>query len=196
MRIKLGLTALVAGAGAAVYVATRPDTFRIERSALITAPPDAVFSLLNDFRRWMVWSPYERLDPHLERSYSGPGSGPGASYAWKGRKAGEGRMTLLETQPGRKVVIRVEFVRPMVANNRVLFELTPSGNGTRVRWSMEGTNSLLGKMMAPFVERIVGRQFEEGLRNLDRAARLELQRQSMEARTGFTQPGSEPAPLH
>jgi hypothetical protein len=193
---QLGFSALVVGAGAVAWVATRPNSFHIERSALIAAPPDKVFAQLNDFRRWLLWSPYESLDAQLERSITGPDSGPGASYAYKGKKAGEGRMTILESLPGQRVVVGLDFLKPMPAKNRAIFELTSSGNGTQVRWIMEGPNTLLSKLMAPIVHRFIGHQLEQGLANLDRETRAESQRQATKATTGTDQPAAEPAPLH
>ncbi len=83
-----------------VYAATRPDSFRIERSAVIKAPPEKIFALINDLHQWTAWSPWEGIDPALKRSYSGAPSGKGAAYAWEGNnKVGSGRMEILESVP-------------------------------------------------------------------------------------------------
>ncbi|TGQ03486.1 polyketide cyclase, partial [Mesorhizobium sp. M00.F.Ca.ET.217.01.1.1] len=67
-----------------VYAATRPNDFVVSRSASIAAPSEAIFPLINDFRRWPEWSPYEKLDPDMKRTLSGAESGKGAAYAWEG----------------------------------------------------------------------------------------------------------------
>ena len=105
-------------------------------------------------------------------------------------------MTILESLPGRRIGIGLQFIKPMAATDRTVFELVASGNDTRVRWSREGTNTLRGKVLMPFMERLVGKQFAEGLANLDLAAREVAHRPSMEGRVRFDQPGFEPAPLH
>ena len=69
-----------------IYAATRPDTFRIERSTSINAPPEKIFPLINNFHQWEAWSPWEKIDPAIKRSYSGADSGKGAAYAWQGNK--------------------------------------------------------------------------------------------------------------
>src|SRR4051794_31674992 len=69
-----------------VIVALRPPGFKIERSAVIHAPPAAVFALINDFHEWTKWSPWEKMDPDLKRTYEGPAAGVGAKYAWAGNK--------------------------------------------------------------------------------------------------------------
>ena len=58
-----------------------PDTYRVIRSAAISASPDDVFARLADFRRWQAWSPWEDIDPQQTRTYTGPDSGVGAHYA-------------------------------------------------------------------------------------------------------------------
>ena len=112
--------------------------FRIERSATLAAPANAVFAQVNDFQNWRAWSPWERLDPALKRSYDGPASGTGAKYAWIGnRNVGEGRMTILDSRPGELVRIKLEFLRPFAATNTAEFRFEPADGGTAVTWSDE-----------------------------------------------------------
>jgi len=167
------------------FVATRPERFRVERSAVVGAPPDVVFALIDDFHQWGRWSPWEKVDPDMQRTYAGPAAGPGASYAWAGnREIGSGRMTILESRPGERVSIRLEFFEPMAATNEASFELAPSGAGTRVTWSMEGRNGFLGKAISLVMDMdaMVGTQFERGLADLDVAARAETQTLRQSAR--------------
>ncbi|MGB8337762.1 MAG: SRPBCC family protein, partial [Burkholderiales bacterium] len=58
-----------------IYASTRPDSFRVERATIINAPPEKVFPIINDFHAWEGWSPWEKLDPNVKRSYDGAGSG-------------------------------------------------------------------------------------------------------------------------
>lgn len=169
---------LAVGAGAvaafALRVVTRPDTFRVERSAVIDAPPERVYPLLVDFREWRRWSPWEALDPDMSRSYSGPESGVGSTYEWSGnRKAGAGRMVISAAEPARRVALDLSFTRPMEASNVTEFLLNPRERGTEVRWLMHGPNTLGSKMFQSVVsmDRMVGRDFEQGLANLGRAAK-------------------------
>lgn len=165
---------LAVGVVAAAFIASRPSTFTVERTAQIAAPPDRVFALLNDFHHWGQWSPWEKLDPNLKRTFTGPASGPGASYAWVGNdQVGEGRMKILESVPGESVVIDLEFVKPFAARNQTTFTLAPAGAGTSVRWSMTGHNGFVGKAISLFadVDGFVGADFEKGLANLNAAAR-------------------------
>lgn len=160
---------LIAGGAFAGYVATRPDTFRVQRSALVDASPARIFPLIEDLRKYTTWSPYERLDPAMQRTFSGSRSGKGAVYEWDGNaKAGKGRMEIAHTSAPDMVVIRLDFIRPFKTQNIVEFTLEPEGGRTRVTWAMRGVNPYLAKLIQLFfsMDRMVGRDFETGLANL------------------------------
>lgn len=155
-----------------LIVGTRPDDFKIERSAEMKAPPAAVFSRINDFHNWKEWSPWEKLDPNMKRTYDGE-PGKGAVYTWTGNdQVGEGRMTILESKPDEFVSIKLEFIKPFAATNRAIFTLVPSGEGTKVTWAMDGKNNLVAKAfhMIMDMDQLVGKDFEAGLASLDKAS--------------------------
>ena len=163
------IAVLIATAIIAYRIVRQPDTFRVERSAVIDAPPDRVYALVNDFHGWSRWSPWARLDPAARNGFEGPDAGPGAAFLWSGNaKVGEGRMTITESRPHELVRIRLEFKRPMQATNEALFTFRPEAGGTRVTWSMSGVNSIMGKAVNLVMDcdRMVGKSFEEGLANL------------------------------
>lgn len=148
---------------------TRPDTFRVERSASIKAPPEAIYPLIEDLHRWTAWSPWEKLDPQLNRSYSGAASGVGAAYTWEGnRKVGQGQMQIVEATPPTLVRIDLHVLRPFEARNTAEFTLRPTGEETEVTWAIYGPNTLMGKLMSVFVsmDRMMGGDFERGLADL------------------------------
>jgi hypothetical protein len=174
--IAIAIAVVVLVVGLLVLILTRPGHFRIERSAHVAAPPDVIFPLINDFHQWDQWSPWEKMDPNLKRTYEGPSSGPGAVYGWTGNnKVGEGRMTILESRPGQLVSIKLVFIRPFAATNHTTFTLAPSDGGTRVTWAMEGQNTFMGKAMSLFMnmDKMIGKSFEEGLANLNTAAQAQ-----------------------
>ncbi|MBC7172911.1 MAG: SRPBCC family protein, partial [Polyangiaceae bacterium] len=101
-----------------ILASRKPDSFRIERSTTIDAPPAKVLEWIDDFRRWVDWSPWEELDPELKRTFSGPERGKGAVYEWLGNKrAGAGRMEVIEVTDGSKVEIKLDFIAPFEAHN-------------------------------------------------------------------------------
>ena len=155
------------------FVATRPDGFRIERSVRIQAPPDRIYPLINDLHAWGQWSPWEKVDPALQRTYSGQAAGVGAVYEWQGnRDVGSGRMEITQSAPPSQVVIKLDFLQPFEAHNTAEFALQPAGDTTTVTWAMYGPNTLLGKVMSLFfdMDSMVGPQFETGLANLKHVA--------------------------
>jgi hypothetical protein len=149
--------------------ALKPPTFRVQRSARIAAPPERIYPLLADFRRWRAWSPWEGLDPDLERTYGGSPTGKGATYAWDGnKKAGAGAMEITEESAPYAVGIDLHFTRPFPAHNRSEFRLKPDGRSTDVTWAMHGPQSLLMRVMCLFypMDKLIGPDFEKGLAQL------------------------------
>lgn len=152
-----------------VFAATKPDIFRVQRSASINTTPEKIFPLINDFHRWSAWSPYEKLDPTMKRTYGGAANGKGAMYAWEGSgKAGIGRMEIAETSPASKITLNLDFVKPFEAHNIIDFTLEPTGDSTNVTWAMHGHSPYLAKVMHVFfdMDSMVGKDFETGLANL------------------------------
>ncbi|MGQ0749627.1 MAG: SRPBCC family protein [Betaproteobacteria bacterium] len=171
------LTALVIVvliAGVLVLAATRPDTFTVARHATIKAPPDKVFSYISDFKRWDAWSPWERKDPAMKRTFGSVTAGKGATYAWEGNKeVGQGQMEIAESSAPSKVGIKLDFVKPFEAHNIVEFTLKPEpGGATHVTWSMQGHTPYFFKIVHLFIDmdRMVGGDFEAGLANLKAVA--------------------------
>jgi uncharacterized protein YndB with AHSA1/START domain len=168
-KILLGLLVLVLVFVAVAY--TRPAAYAVTRSKTMTAPPDVVYAELVDFHRWPRWSPWEKRDPAMTREYSGPRSGQGAVYSWKGNSdVGEGRMTITDTRPGEQIVIQLDFLEPMAATSITEFKLAPSGQGgSNVMWTMTGNHNFVGKAMSIFMsmDKMVGNDFEAGLAKLD-----------------------------
>ncbi len=169
---KIAIAVAVLIAGVLLYATTKPATLHIERSTTIQAPPDRIHALINDFRSWGAWSPWEKLDPGMARTHSGAPSGKGAVYAWSGNSSvGQGRMEITESAPSR-IAIQLDFLSPVEAHNVAVFRLEPSGSSTNVTWTMDGPNSYMGKVMSVFVDmdQMIGRDFESGLANLKTAA--------------------------
>ena len=156
-------------AGVLVLASTKPDTFSVQRSTTIKAPPEKVFAVVDDFHRWTEWSPWEKLDPAMKRTLGGSPAGKGATYAWEGNgKAGQGRMEIIESVPSSKVGIQLDFIKPFEGHNIAEFTLTPQGDSTQVNWVMRGPTPFVSKLMQVFVslDTMIGKDFEEGLANL------------------------------
>ena len=152
-----------------VIAAFRAGTIQIERSRSIQAPPDRVFVLIDDFHNWKQWAPQDVEDPAMQRTFSGPEHGLGAASEWSGSgKSGKGRMLIVESEPPKKISIKVDFVKPFEAHNVNEFTLESAGASTLVTWKMQGTNAYFMKVMGIFMnmDRVMGEHFERGLDNL------------------------------
>jgi uncharacterized protein YndB with AHSA1/START domain len=150
------------------FVSRKPDTFRIERQTTINAPAADVFRWINNVKRFNEWNPWAQMDPTNTLTYSGPEEGPTASYSWQGKKTGEGSMTLLDQTPPTEVNFALNFVKPMKANNKTIFQIREGAGATTVSWAMTGTNNFMNKLFSLFmnIDKMVGKDFEKGLANL------------------------------
>ncbi|MFF2085009.1 SRPBCC family protein [Nocardia sp. NPDC058176] len=142
--------------------------FEVIRRTAIAAEPARIHALIDDFRQWRLWSPWEDADPQLARTYTGPESGVGARYTWRGnRKAGAGSMEI-KADAEHEIGIELTFEKPFKATNFVTFTLDPTPTGTEVTWKMTGTQTglmgVLGKVFP--MDNLVGKDFDKGLARL------------------------------
>lgn len=169
---KIALGAAAGLVPLALVIQLQPATFHVERSIRVAAPPESVRAMVDDFRAWRDWSPWEKLDPNMQRSYEGAASGTGAKYSWQGnRKVGAGRVTIERSDPSR-VVIKLEFLKPFEATNRATFTFQTTDQGTQATWAMDGHNDFLSKAfhLVMDIDKMVGADFERGLRALKAGA--------------------------
>jgi hypothetical protein len=159
-----------------LFAATKPNTFRVQRSLTIHASPEKIFPLIDDFHKWSGWAPQDKEDPSMRRTYSGPEFGTGAVSDWDSTgNAGRGRMSIIESAPPSRVAVKVDFVKPFAAHNLnefVLETISEPGPATKVTWTMQGSNLYVMKLMSTFMnmDRVMGKHFETGLNNLKKTA--------------------------
>ncbi|MFD3743784.1 SRPBCC family protein [Nocardia sp. NPDC058633] len=142
--------------------------FEVTRRTVIAAEPARIRALIDNFHQWRLWSPWEDADPQLARTYTGPESGVGARYAWRGnRKAGAGVMEI-KAAAEREIGVELTFEKPFKATNFVTFTFVPVHGGTDVTWKMTGTHSglmgVLGKVFP--IDSFIGKDFDKGLARL------------------------------
>jgi len=166
----IAVVAVVLVAALLGFAATRPNTFRVQRSLAIQAPPQRIFNLIADFHQWALWSPYEKIDPAMKKTFSGSQDGKGAVYTWAGNsKAGEGRMEITDTAAASKIVIKLDFLKPFEGHNTAEFTLQSEAGSTKVTWAVFGPQSFMLKFMSIFMnmDKMLGKEFESGLANLE-----------------------------
>ena len=169
---KIAITLVVLLVALLAYAALQPDTFHVERTAVVSASQERLLPLLSDFHQWARWSPWEKLDPKMQRIFTGSPSGTGAIYEWSGNSnAGAGRMEIVSATP-QAVAIKLDFLAPIASSNSTSFELRPGSSGTQIIWSMDGPMDYLTKLMCVFVsmDSLVGKDFETGLGQLKAVA--------------------------
>ena len=144
-----------------------PGTFKVTRSTLVAAPADKIYPLVAEPKRWKDWSVWNRRDPNMAITYSGPESGPGAVWEWKSKSEGDGRMTFTAAEPGKRAAFELFFPDFGTTSKGELL-LTPEGSGTRVTWTMNGDmgKNPLFHWMALMMDGMVGKDFDAGLANL------------------------------
>ncbi|MEZ5352370.1 MAG: SRPBCC family protein [Bryobacteraceae bacterium] len=161
-------------AGLLVLVAMQPDSYTVTRKAVIDAPPERVFSLVNDFHEWDKWSPWAKIDPNMKATYDGAPAGTGAIYSWTGNdEVGEGRMTILDSQSNSQIKINLEFLKPFESKAITDFSFKPGGGGTEVAWVMTGDSSFMSKAVSLAMggmDKMIGPDFEKGLAQMKTAA--------------------------
>jgi hypothetical protein len=167
-KILMALAVVIVGFVA--FVATRPDTYHVERSTTIHAPADVVYATIADLKSFGEWSPWDKRDPNLKRTYSDVTSGVGASYAWQGNsQVGSGKMTITEAKPPTQVRERLEFIQPFASVAEVGFDVVPADAGeVKTTWSMDGHSNFVFKAMGVFsdTDKMIGKDFDAGLANL------------------------------
>jgi Polyketide cyclase / dehydrase and lipid transport len=185
---KVLLVLLLGIGGLLAFAATRPDTYRVERSRRIEAPIDVVYRQVDNFKSWGAWSPWDKRDPAMTKTFSGPDNGVGAVYAWVGNdKVGQGKMTIIDAKPPRDAAIgdlavvscRLEFIKPFASVATASFVIgRESDSATAVSWSMEGRSNFMAKVFGVFMnmDKMIGGDFEAGLANLKAVAEAEAAR--------------------
>lgn len=174
MLSKILIAVGVLAVGAVGLIAMQPEDYKVTRTQTIAASPSAVHGLINDFHKWDAWSPWAKLDPNMKTTFEGPASGPGAMYSWTGDdKVGEGKMTILESDPGKRVKIQLDFLKPIASTSLTEFRVSPAGDGSSVEWQMEGKNNFMSKafcLVMGGMDKMIGPDFEKGLAQMKSAA--------------------------
>ncbi|HVK61176.1 MAG TPA: SRPBCC family protein [Bdellovibrionales bacterium] len=169
MFLKVGAALVVVIGLFLIFVSTREGKFRYERSGVIAASPEQIFPYISDFKKGAEWSPYEKVDPAMKKTFSGPEAAVGSVMEFDGNAdAGSGKLEILKIVPNELVEIRLTMLKPIHADNIVEYRLTPEASGTKFTWAMHGDGGFFGKLINVFIdcEKMVAGQFSEGIANL------------------------------
>lgn len=148
-----------------------PSTVVVSRSIEIAAPPEKVFAIVGDLRRFNEFSPWADLDPNTQYAFEGPAQGVGQKMVWTSAsdKVGSGSQTITEYQPPARAASDLDF-GPMGKANAT-WELAPSPAGTKVTWRFRTqTDGIIERWLGLMFDRWVGSDYEKGLARLKTVA--------------------------
>lgn len=163
--LKVSLIVLVALIGLPLLAAVfMKKDYHVEKSVTVNAPQPVVMENVVNLRKMNQWNPWLKMDPTTAVSYQGPDGAISSSYSWKAREsAGTETVTGISAD---RVVTRVDFTEPVEGQGIASFQFQPEGTGTRVTWTMDGTDPWPLNLMIPFVNSMMNETFEKGLNDL------------------------------
>ncbi len=180
---------LIAIIGCAIYIAVQPNSFEFERSRVIDAPTPVVFNLVNDYKEWPRFSPWNEQDTEATLNYDEKTIGEGAGYSWDGEVLGIGNMKTEQVVENKSIDQKINFVEPFESSSNINWTFEPTENGTKVTWAMEGKQDFMTKMYVAFsgsIEKNTGPDFERGLFKLDSIANADMRKYTINVE-GVTQ---------
>jgi hypothetical protein len=163
-KILIGIVAVVA-----IFlgvVAMQPAQLDVARSATFEAPPAVVYAHVSDLKKFGAWSPWEKLDPNMKKTFEGEAGTPGHSMAWAGNDdVGKGKMTITAAEAHKAVKMDLEFIEPFPSKAQTALTLEPAGQGTKLTWAMSSENDFMGKAFGLLMdmEGMIGGDYEKGL---------------------------------
>lgn len=159
------LTLVVVFVGVAFLL---PREVTVSRQALINAPPEKVFSYVNDLRKFNEWSPWEQKDPQMKQTFTGPDAGVGQKVVWESdhKEVGSGSQEIVESTSPNHVKTALDFGD--MGSASATFDLEGFDGGTRITWGFAtdtGNNPMM-RWMGLMFDSWVGAEYEKGLANL------------------------------
>lgn len=143
-----------------------PRHYRIERTLVMKARPEAIHAQVADLRAWKNWGAWQEKDPAMKLTYSEKSTGVGAWSAWESKTEGNGKMTITSVTPA-KIVYDLEFP-DFGSKSQGYMELLPDAAGTKVVWVDAGDLGMnpMSRWFGLFLDKMIGPDFERGLSNL------------------------------
>lgn len=133
--------------------------FTVEKSILINAPIDQVYSAVRDFTVWREWSPWLIAEPEAVVNYLKNPDG----YTWEGQVTGSGKFHLIEETAPRSMRCHLEFIKPWKSVCETRFSFSETSEGTEVTWTMDGSLPFFMFFMKKSMVAYVGADYARGL---------------------------------
>lgn len=163
--IVLGLIVLIA-----LLALIAPKSYDVSRSIEIDRPKAEVFENIKYLKKQQEWSPWGKKDPMMDKKFTGVDGEVGAVSYWNGNKeVGEGEQEITKIIDGERVEGELRFLKPFKSTSDCYLDVAEIDNGkSKVTWGFKGRNKFPMSIMMLFMsmDKAVGKDFEEGLRNL------------------------------
>lgn len=145
-----------------------PSRWHVERSVVINAGPEKIYPMIANMKDgWPQWSAFDKEDPNIQYSYSGPAMGDGSSRAWISSKMGNGIQKITKADPKSGV----DFEISMDNGGFVLFgsiTMDKDPAGTKVTWRDGGDMGAnpIYKIMGYLMDPMMGKTLQQSLDQL------------------------------
>lgn len=152
---------------ALLIAALLPNSYLVEKSIIVTKPVADVMGKVADLNWYAQWNPWQKTEPDSLQEITGTPKAVGHRYRWKGKKIGEGSLTLRDID-SKHVHFDLEFLKPWRANasDNWVFEEWGTGE-TKITWQNNGDLPYpIGRLMGLLINKNLQKQFEQGLLNL------------------------------
>lgn len=136
--------------------------FSVEKSIIIEDSPQNVFNIVRDFKKWPIWSPWLIAEPDCQVNYSDDGR----RYNWDGKIVGSGEMRVIEEDETDSIDFQLLFLKPWKSESKVRFQFTPTDDGTKATWTMQGSLPFFMFWMKKSMTALIGMDYERGLKML------------------------------
>ena len=147
-----------------------PKTYDVSRSITIEKPKKEVFEVLRSLKKQDEWSPWAKKDPNMKKEFKGVDGEEGSVSYWLGNKeVGEGEQEIKKIIDGERIEGELRFMKPFKSESNCYFITDEiSEVNTKVTWGFSGKNKFPMSIMMLFMsmDKMVGKDFEEGLSNL------------------------------
>ncbi|MCB0326360.1 MAG: SRPBCC family protein [Bdellovibrionales bacterium] len=151
-----------------IVAAILPASYELESSIEIQGDIQTIYDSIADFETWEHWSPWVEKEPTAQWIYQGSPKTLRSRMSWRGEILGQGSMTLVETNPPKKLRVLVEIEKPWVS--RMLGEFyfrNVAPSRVEVQWINEGDLSYpIERVLGYWIRQQIQKDFEKALQNL------------------------------
>jgi uncharacterized protein YndB with AHSA1/START domain len=145
-----------------------PTEVTVSREIRINAPMDRVFEQVNDLRNWEKWSPWKRMDPMMEMTFSNPPVGQGAFYKWvsQDKQLGSGTLTLATVTNNEEIVTALHHED--WGDSSSTFTFGNKGKEVLLTWKMTNQVGVMpwSRYGALAMKGALKKQFDQGLEGI------------------------------